>query len=285
MSKSTHSPAPGPFSAPPVSLPGLSLDDKVQSFDDTAFYAAFSKDLSNAGESVVIQSPYITERGLGRWLPICKALVDRGVTLCIYLKEPDNWHRRHHNNLPPDVVHSLQTFESMLTKFHQLGAHVNLRPKIHEKLAIIDGLILWDGSLNILSHRDTSERMTRTAHKQFTQQALVTHCLDTCAACWEMQAGPRVSIKEAQERLKHIVATLHKKRKSISLSQCKLAKLMGSEQGLISRFERGTRNSMCETLIRIAGALGLELVLVPRILVPAVEQLVLQRTQAQLRKQ
>ena len=43
----------------------------------------------------------------------------------------------------------------------KLGIPVDHRARIHEKIAIIDGEILWHGSLNILSHRDTSESMLR----------------------------------------------------------------------------------------------------------------------------
>jgi len=38
---------------------------------------------------------------------------------------------------------------------------VDLRARMHEKIAILDGRILWHGSLNILSHRDTHESMLR----------------------------------------------------------------------------------------------------------------------------
>jgi hypothetical protein len=38
---------------------------------------------------------------------------------------------------------------------------VVLREETHEKIAIIDKQILWDGSLNILSHKDGPESMNR----------------------------------------------------------------------------------------------------------------------------
>lgn len=35
------------------------------------------------------------------------------------------------------------------------------RHSMHQKVAIIDGTIAWEGSLNILSHKDTEEQMRR----------------------------------------------------------------------------------------------------------------------------
>lgn len=45
-----------------------------------------------------------------------------------------------------------------------------LRARMHEKIAIIDGRILWHGSLNILSHRDTHESMLRLESVAACQQ-------------------------------------------------------------------------------------------------------------------
>jgi hypothetical protein len=42
-----------------------------------------------------------------------------------------------------------------------LGVAVDLRARMHEKIAVLDDRILWHGSLNLLSHRDTRESMLR----------------------------------------------------------------------------------------------------------------------------
>jgi len=51
-----------------------------------------------------------------------------------------------------------------------LGVAVDLRARMHEKVAILDGRVLWHGSLNILSHRDTSESMLRLESPVACQQ-------------------------------------------------------------------------------------------------------------------
>jgi hypothetical protein len=49
----------------------------------------------------------------------------------------------------------------VIDQLKAIGVKVMERYKIHNKTAIIDNDILWDGSLNILSHRDTGEHMWR----------------------------------------------------------------------------------------------------------------------------
>jgi len=41
---------------------------------------------------------------------------------------------------------------------------------MHEKVAFIDGRVLWYGSLNIMSHRDTSESMFRIPSAKVCEQ-------------------------------------------------------------------------------------------------------------------
>lgn len=49
----------------------------------------------------------------------------------------------------------------LVRALRDLGVAVDLRARMHEKIAILDRRILWHGSLNILSHRDTLESMLR----------------------------------------------------------------------------------------------------------------------------
>lgn len=51
-----------------------------------------------------------------------------------------------------------------------LGMTVDLRGRMHETIALLDGRILWHGSPNILSHRDTHESMLRIESPAACQQ-------------------------------------------------------------------------------------------------------------------
>ena len=65
---------------------------------------------------------------------------------------------------PPHLNGSMEpiTGKQALDALENVGCSVDCRARIHEKVVIIDGEIVWHGSLNILSHTHrTDESMTR----------------------------------------------------------------------------------------------------------------------------
>jgi hypothetical protein len=68
--------------------------------------------------------------------------------------------------LPPEEPRG----DRLIAALRDLGATVDARAQMHEKIAILDGHILWHGSLNILSHRDTHESMLRIDSPTACQQ-------------------------------------------------------------------------------------------------------------------
>jgi ssDNA-binding Zn-finger/Zn-ribbon topoisomerase 1 len=119
-------------------------------FTEGTFYPAFLKDLARVRTSIVIFSPFATNAGTGRWADPLRAALARGVRVRILTR-------------PPDELGGGVTDEvgELVRALRNLGVAVDLRAGMHEKIAILDGRILWHGSLNILSHRDTHESMLR----------------------------------------------------------------------------------------------------------------------------
>ncbi len=140
-------------------------------FTEGTFYPAFLQDLRRAERSVVILSPFATDRGTGRWVDDLRGTLARGARVRILTR-------------PPEEPGGGTTDEvtGLVGVLRGLGVTVDLRTRMHEKIAILDGHILWHGSLNILSHRDTHESMLR---------------IDSAAACEELSRflstpkGPR----------------------------------------------------------------------------------------------
>jgi transcriptional regulator with XRE-family HTH domain len=74
--------------------------------------------------------------------------------------------------------------------------------------------------------------------------------------------------------IQHIAKTLREARESKGLSQRALGNRAGVPQGHISRIEAGAIDLRLSSLIGLARALDLELALVPRKAVPAVQSIV-----------
>jgi len=145
-----HHVLPEPFEFP---------DGAAGVFTEGTFYPAFVKDLTRARESIVIFSPFATRDGTARWVDTLRAALARGVKVHIITRPPEEL-----SGGPTENVAQL------IQGLRDLGVTVGLRARMHEKIAILDGCILWHGSLNILSHRDTHESMLRIESQAACQQ-------------------------------------------------------------------------------------------------------------------
>lgn len=131
-----------------------------QLFDETAFYQAFTRDLKRAKREVIIESPYMTTARVRTILPTLQKLIKKGVKVKVNTRFPE-----HH-----DQVLRVQAW--IVTKeLRNIGVKVRFFSDYHHrKIAVIDGYILWEGSLNILSQNRSREIMRRIESEQLTRQ-------------------------------------------------------------------------------------------------------------------
>ncbi len=83
----------------------------------------------------------------------------------------------------------------------------------------------------------------------------------------------------------HIARALRSAREARGFSQRELGAKTGVAQGYISRIENGAVDLRVSSLVALARALGLELTLVPRAVLPAVESITRARAAAPPRGQ
>jgi phosphatidylserine/phosphatidylglycerophosphate/cardiolipin synthase-like enzyme len=125
-------------------------------YNEKVFYDAFASDINSATSSVVIESPYLTERRARQFAKLIQRKVRSGVKFHIYTRNP-----LHHNRLLAEQ----SSIACRILK--DAGARVFICDDMrHRKLAVIDALILWEGSLNILSQSNSAELMRRTNCKE-----------------------------------------------------------------------------------------------------------------------
>lgn len=139
-------------------------DDLLSSqlFDEKCFYTAFSKDLRHCKKQVVIESPYMTNARVDMLKPILKKLVKRGVKVRINTRFPE-----HH-----DTLLRIQSYQATKT-LKSIGVQVwYFHDYHHRKIAVLDGQILYEGSLNILSQNRSREIMRRIESVELTRQMM-----------------------------------------------------------------------------------------------------------------
>jgi len=130
-------------------------EDAAGAFTEGTFYFAFAQDLARARESIVILSPLMTAPGTARWVDLLRGAIARGVHVRIVTRPPYGTGQD-----------SKDEVAELIRELRSLGVTVDLRERMHEKMAIIDDRILWHGSLNIFSHRKTSESMLRIVNSK-----------------------------------------------------------------------------------------------------------------------
>ena len=129
-------------------------------FDERIFYRVFIRDLKKCRDEVIIESPYMTICRAAILLPVLKKLVKRGVKVRIHTRFPN-----HHEELL-----RIQAWK-VAKVFKRHGIRVIFYKNYnHRKIAVLDGRILWEGSLNILSQANSREVMRRIESEELAKQ-------------------------------------------------------------------------------------------------------------------
>jgi ssDNA-binding Zn-finger/Zn-ribbon topoisomerase 1/predicted nucleic acid-binding Zn-ribbon protein len=117
-------------------------------------------DLSAAERSILIFSGFVTPQRVRAYEPILRAKIAEGVAVRCVARPPHN-----NGSIPHDDG------RAALDSLEAMGCIVDTRKDTHEKIVVVDGEILWFGSLNPLSHTSqTGEVMARLVSRDLAQQ-------------------------------------------------------------------------------------------------------------------
>ena len=136
-----------------------SSSGSISWFTGAGFYKAFERDLRSVKSKVFLASPFTTAQGTERWMQTFRDLRAKEVEIIGFTKPI---------NEKDASTNSAQIHSGLETVFKEL------RPisKMHEKLAVFDERIVWLGSLNILSHKNSTEIMVRIDSVDFAQSII-----------------------------------------------------------------------------------------------------------------
>ena len=165
-------------------------------YTEKNFWPAFFSDLRSAEESLVIMSPFISLGRAGKLMDYFRALIGKGVSICIYTRPISQQGQ------------SLATHaESVIDQLESIGVKVIRRNQMHQKIAILDGKVVWEGSLNILSHKDSKEQMRRIEEEETVKEIIRLLELDQseaegterfCPVCLEKGIKSRMVLKKGR---------------------------------------------------------------------------------------
>lgn len=119
-------------------------------YDQHTFQERFLSDIAQAKESVAIVSPFVTVKRV-KWIEASlRQCNQKQVKISIVTRSPDS--------LPATSRNAAETAIGMLAA---LSGNVSYREGIHQKYAIIDGRIVWYGSINLLRFSTSQESIMR----------------------------------------------------------------------------------------------------------------------------
>ena len=102
--------------------------------NEYSFYDVFLRDLLQAKEEVIIESPYITIKRLKIFVQTFEKLIDRNIKVYILTRDPSEH----------DMEMAMQA-EAGIQYCEEIGIQVLLiKGGHHRKLAMIDRTILWE---------------------------------------------------------------------------------------------------------------------------------------------
>lgn len=216
--------------------------------DHTEFDAVFTQDLLKARFSVQAKSPFIGLPRLQRLGEPLLGLPERGVRLCIFIRVPDAWEVR--NSINTIDAAKARRIEDAINLLEAAGAHINLIQGIHQKVCVMDGCVVYRGSLNILSFYNSEEEMMRKVNAKEALQAMTYSGIDRCFC-----AGPPAVELLANPDI--IGQQLLRIRESLNLTQEQVCETLNKiDPSLLSRIESQKREPSFRQVAQIGEALG-----------------------------
>ena len=140
----------------------ISESQAIDLYNENTFYKALTADMLAAKKEVIIYSPFVSKFRTDFLKPTIEKLIDRNIDIFVFTRPIEEYD----STMQPQIGCALKRLEELGVCIFYPGRY------IHQKVAIIDREVLWEGSLNILSHRASNEMMRRTAHVESATQVM-----------------------------------------------------------------------------------------------------------------
>ena len=148
------------------SLDHVKFDEMAKSmgiFNEEQFERKLANDIQSAKESVVLFSGYVTPARVAILGDLLRSRILAGVKVRCVTRPP-----KLNGSIPESAG------RRAVAMLESIGAVVDFRANIHQKVCLIDNEIVWWGSLNALSHMGyADEMMTRVANDEFARAVAV----------------------------------------------------------------------------------------------------------------
>lgn len=120
-------------------------------FDQSEVPNAVKWDLARSVSSIELYSPFMDPTPVRQWAGLLGARAAEGVRVTVYTRFPEE-----QREAAAEAGHRQRVEE-----LGAAGCHVEFRERMHEKVLILDGTVLWHGSKNLLANVGPTDLMMR----------------------------------------------------------------------------------------------------------------------------
>lgn len=232
-----------------------------QVFTQETFPSRSRIDIDRAETSILIESGYASTDGIKRFEHSLTKAVGRGVRICFFVEQPQDWTMREDPTLNPYRRAELDKLAVVKRYAENLGVHFNLRLGTHLKLGVVDYRVAWGGTANFLSYTSKKdEEVYRWTVREWALDIIKRRRLDQCADCLQLLETEK---KQFSLEPATIGSQISEAREAKSLTQEQLALVSDLSRATISNIESGITCPGSDSLIRIFEGLDRKLLIVP----------------------
>ena len=119
-------------------------------FNKDSFFPVYLRDITASSKHILIVSPFVTQKRLEQMMRHFSELLKNEVKITIITRPAEDFRKEGRSRL-----------QSLFSTLKSSNIRLILKPKIHQKFAVIDHRITWYGSINLLSFGYSEESIMR----------------------------------------------------------------------------------------------------------------------------
>ncbi|HET6359759.1 AAA domain-containing protein [Streptomyces sp.] len=141
-------------------------------------------DIERATRSIELYSPFLDRDPVRIWSALLAKRIADGVQVTVTTRRPEE----------QTTDAAVERVQGLVDELRSAGCRIEFRERMHEKVMILDGAVLWHGSLNLLANKGPTDLMMRLTDPVACER--VGHVIERARkdrAAWNPRAASRSS--------------------------------------------------------------------------------------------
>ena len=130
-------------------------------FDSDSYLHVYQKDLQESSSEIVIASPVLTRRKVCSFIDHVKDVQEKGARVTVLTLAAGGYRKN-----------SVSSAERLIDMLREAGIYVKQQDSMHDRFAVIDGKIVWYGSMNLLAGEKADDNIMRVEEIEIAQELI-----------------------------------------------------------------------------------------------------------------